>query len=31
MGVVIITAGLTIVANFLADVAYVYIDPRIRY
>jgi peptide/nickel transport system permease protein len=31
MGVVIITAGLTIVANFLADVAYVYVDPRIRY
>jgi peptide/nickel transport system permease protein len=31
MGVVIITAGLTIVANFVADIAYVYIDPRIRY
>jgi peptide/nickel transport system permease protein len=31
MGVVIITAGLTILANFLADVAYVYVDPRIRY
>jgi peptide/nickel transport system permease protein len=31
MGVVIITAGLTIFANFLADVAYVYVDPRIRY
>jgi peptide/nickel transport system permease protein len=31
MGVVIITAGLTIVANFLADIAYVYVDPRIRY
>jgi peptide/nickel transport system permease protein len=31
MGVVIITAGLTIVANFLADVAYVVVDPRIRY
>src|SRR5215472_9866247 len=31
MGVVIITAGLTIVANFLADVAYVIVDPRIRY
>ncbi len=31
MGVVIITAGLTILANFIADVAYVVIDPRIRY
>ena len=31
MGVVIITAGLTILANFLADVAYVVVDPRIRY
>jgi peptide/nickel transport system permease protein len=31
MGVVTITAALTIFANFLADVAYVYIDPRIRY
>jgi peptide/nickel transport system permease protein len=31
MGVVVITAGLTIVANFLADIAYVYVDPRIRY
>jgi peptide/nickel transport system permease protein len=31
MGVVIITAGLTILANFLADVAYVIVDPRIRY
>jgi len=31
MGLVIITAGLTIVANFLADVAYVIVDPRIRY
>jgi peptide/nickel transport system permease protein len=31
MGVVIITAGLTILANFLADIAYVYVDPRIRY
>jgi peptide/nickel transport system permease protein len=31
MGVVIITAGLTILANFVADVAYVVIDPRIRY
>ena len=31
MGVVIITAGLTIVANFVADVAYVVVDPRIRY
>ena len=31
MGVVIITAALTIFANFLADVAYVYVDPRIRY
>lgn len=31
MGVVIITAGLTIVANFLADVTYVVVDPRIRY
>ncbi len=31
MGVVIITAGLTIVANFIADIAYVVVDPRIRY
>jgi peptide/nickel transport system permease protein len=31
MGVVIITAALTIVANFLADLAYVVVDPRIRY
>jgi peptide/nickel transport system permease protein len=31
MGVVTITAGLTIVANFLADLAYVVVDPRIRY
>jgi peptide/nickel transport system permease protein len=31
MGVVIITAGLTIFANFLADIAYVVVDPRIRY
>jgi peptide/nickel transport system permease protein len=31
MGVVIITAALTILANFLADVAYVVVDPRIRY
>jgi peptide/nickel transport system permease protein len=31
MGVVIITAGLTIFANFVADVAYVVVDPRIRY
>jgi peptide/nickel transport system permease protein len=31
MGVVIITAALTILANFLADVAYVIVDPRIRY
>jgi peptide/nickel transport system permease protein len=31
MGVVIITAGLTILANFVADVAYVIVDPRIRY
>jgi peptide/nickel transport system permease protein len=31
MGVVIITAALTIVANFLADIAYVVVDPRIRY
>jgi ABC-type dipeptide/oligopeptide/nickel transport system permease component len=29
--VVIITAGLTIVANFIADVTYVVVDPRIRY
>jgi ABC-type dipeptide/oligopeptide/nickel transport system permease component len=29
--VVIITAALTILANFLADIAYVYVDPRIRY
>jgi peptide/nickel transport system permease protein len=31
MGVVIITAALTIFANFIADVAYVIVDPRIRY
>jgi peptide/nickel transport system permease protein len=31
MGVVIITAALTILANFLADIAYVVVDPRIRY
>src|ERR1700730_12743547 len=31
MGVVIITAALTIFANFLADIAYVIVDPRIRY
>jgi peptide/nickel transport system permease protein len=31
MGVVIITAALTILANFIADVAYVLVDPRIRY
>jgi ABC-type dipeptide/oligopeptide/nickel transport system permease component len=31
MGVVIITAFLTIVANFIADVSYVVVDPRIRY
>jgi peptide/nickel transport system permease protein len=31
MGIVIITAGLTILANFVADIAYVVVDPRIRY
>jgi peptide/nickel transport system permease protein len=31
MGVVTITAGLTILANFVADLAYVVVDPRIRY
>jgi peptide/nickel transport system permease protein len=31
MGVVTITALLTIFANFVADVAYVVVDPRIRY
>src|SRR5712691_1679126 len=31
MGVVIITAALTIVANFVAGIAYVVVVPRIRY
>src|SRR5215216_3464914 len=31
MGVVIITAALTIFANFVADISYVVVDPRIRY
>ena len=31
MAITIITAGLTVMGNFLADVLYAYADPRIRY
>ncbi|MFN3550219.1 MAG: ABC transporter permease [Endomicrobiia bacterium] len=31
MGISVITALLTLLGNFLADIIYVYIDPRIRY
>jgi peptide/nickel transport system permease protein len=31
MAVLIIGAGFTVIANLLADIAYAYLDPRIRY
>jgi peptide/nickel transport system permease protein len=31
MAILIIGAGFTIFANLLADIAYAYLDPRIRY
>ena len=31
MGVGVIAALLTLLGNLLADVAYAYVDPRIRY
>jgi peptide/nickel transport system permease protein len=31
MAVLIIGAGLMIMSNLLADIAYAYLDPRIRY
>lgn len=31
MGVVIISAGLTVLGNLLSDISYAYVDPRIRY
>jgi peptide/nickel transport system permease protein len=31
MGILIISAGLIIVCNLLADLAYAYLDPRVRY
>ena len=31
MGIVMITAVLVIVGNLLADIAYAFLDPRIRY
>jgi peptide/nickel transport system permease protein len=30
-GVVLIAAGVFVVANLLVDVLYVYLDPRVRY
>ncbi|MEN3013984.1 MAG: ABC transporter permease [Endomicrobiia bacterium] len=31
MGISVITAFLTLLGNFLADILYVYVDPRVRY
>jgi peptide/nickel transport system permease protein len=31
MGVTMLTATFVIVGNFVTDIAYAYIDPRIRY
>jgi peptide/nickel transport system permease protein len=31
MGLVVITSTLVILGNFFADIAYVFIDPRIKY
>jgi peptide/nickel transport system permease protein len=31
MGILIISAGLIIISNLLADLAYAYLDPRVRY
>lgn len=31
MGISVITAFLTLLGNFIADIMYVYVDPRIRY
>jgi peptide/nickel transport system permease protein len=31
MAILIIAAGVTILANLLADIVYVYLDPRVRY
>jgi peptide/nickel transport system permease protein len=31
MGVLLITAGLVVLANLLADIAYAFVDPRIKY
>jgi peptide/nickel transport system permease protein len=31
MAILIIAAGVTILANLLADIAYAYLDPRVRY
>ena len=31
MAITVISAGLTVLGNFLADILYAYADPRIRY
>ena len=31
MAVLIIGAGIIILANLMADIAYAYLDPRVRY
>jgi peptide/nickel transport system permease protein len=31
MGVLLITAALVVLANLLADIAYAFVDPRIKY
>jgi len=31
MGILVISAGLIIICNLLADLAYAYLDPRVRY
>ena len=31
MGIILITGTAVLVANIIADVAYAYVDPRVRY
>ncbi len=31
MGVLLITATITVMANLIADIAYAVVDPRIKY